>query len=321
MQPLSILIVAAALGLANAGVTAVAVDEPRPTTDSSYVYPNIADISHATSSLVGFLHKYFTAKTLRDLDTFAGYFTPGSQDVYFDATVGLTVPQSILAAELAVLFNASTPDAKSYPLRIIGDMNSAVVLSVSTPGLFKAESRPISAVDFKDGKAARWIDYWDGRLSPLISERAPENKFPKTFGESNITTKPSPVIYKVATKLFNALTAGNSKAASSLFTSDAVLEDRSLRTRIEGQLGIEQYLNRSLHGTPYGLGSKMRHVVGGVQGGAYEWIGSPAAGSPNGITALELNYQGQITGFYTVWDSSRTSNHTVEALVGFAVAE
>ncbi|KAL7896766.1 hypothetical protein HDV63DRAFT_405301 [Trichoderma sp. SZMC 28014] len=142
MQPRSILIGATALGLVNAGVTAVPVNEPQLENGSSFVYPNIADVSHATPSLVGFLHKYFTAKTLRDLTTFAGYFTPGTQDVYFDATVGLAVPRSMLAAELAVLFNASTPEGRSYPLRIIGDMNSAV-LSVSTPGLFPTE-RPIA---------------------------------------------------------------------------------------------------------------------------------------------------------------------------------
>jgi hypothetical protein len=65
----------------------------------------------------------------------------------------------------------------------------------------------------------------------------------------------------------------------------------------------------------------MRHVVGGVQGGAYEWIGSSVSGTPNGITALELDYHGQITGLFTVWDSSRTSNKTLEALVGFSIAE
>jgi hypothetical protein len=321
MQPRSILIIATALGLVNARATAVASNKPHPTTDSSYVYPNIADDSHASYSLVEFLHKYFTAKTLKDLNTFAGYFIPGSQDVYFDATVGLAVPQSILASELAALFNHSTPDAKSYPLRIIGDTNSAVIISVSTPGLFGAESRPISAVDFKDGKMARWIDYWDGRLSPLIGSRTPDSSFPKTFGESSITTKPNAIIDNVATKLFKALSTGNSTAASSLFTSDAVFEDRALRTRIEGQISIEQYLSRSIHTTPYGVGSKLRHIVGSVQGGAYEWIGSSPAGSPNGITALELNYEGQITGLFTVWDSSRASNKTVEALVGFAVVE
>ncbi|KAM0245683.1 hypothetical protein ACHAQJ_010479 [Trichoderma viride] len=291
MQPISVFVIATAWGFANTGITAVTPNQhhqPSP----SYVYPNIADASHATYSLVDFLHKYFTAKTLRDLETFASYFIPTSQDVYFDATVGLAVPQSSLAAELMQLFSASTPDAKSYTLRIIGDMNSAAVLSVSTPGLFGAESRPISAADFKDGKVTRWIDYWDGRLSPLISERASDKDFPKAFGESSITTKPNPTLSNITTKLYNALSTGNSQTASTLFFSDAVFEDRALRTKIEGQLGIEQYLNRSLHDIPYGIGSQLRHIVGGIEGGAYGWIGNSAAGTPNGITALELNYHG-----------------------------
>jgi hypothetical protein len=311
---------AAALSLAGSATSAAVPRDSHPTTPS-YIYPNIADTSHATHSLVDFCHAYFTAKTLRNLTEFASYFIPTTQDVYFDATVGLAVPQSSLAAALAVLLNASTPDAMSYPLRIIGDMNSAVVLSVDTPGLFGTEVRSISAVDFGEGKAARWIDYWDGRLNPLLGQRAPDGQFPTTFGESAIKTKPNPAIQTVTTTLHAALSTGNSTAAADLFSFDAVFEDRSTHTRIEGQSSIEEYLQRALPDAPYGIGATVRHVVGGLQGGAYEWIGAPVAGTPNGITALELDTTGKITGLYTLWDSSRTSNATLEALVGFSIVE
>ena len=315
--------ITAATALALAGIATTA---PAPyktdLTNPSYVYPNIADISHATPSLADFLHKYFTSKTLRDFTTFASYFISTNKAVYFDATAGLVVPQSQLAAELAAFLNTSNPDAKSYPLKIIGDMNSATVLSVDTPGLFGAGVRGISAVNFnKQGKILRWIDYWDGRLNPNIAQRTPANKFPKTFGESSITTEPNPVIEKVAAKLHAGLSTGDPAAVASLLSFDAVFEDRSTHTRIEGRPGIEQYLHRALSDAPYGKGSKVRHVVGNLQGGAYEWIGNSKTGSPNGITALELDYEGRITSLFAMWDASRTSNKTVEALVNFAIAE
>ncbi|KAK4890410.1 hypothetical protein LTR27_010938 [Elasticomyces elasticus] len=314
MHPSTLSLVATALAVTRTGLAAVAPN------GLSYVYPNVAYTDHSTSSLVTYMHKYFTAKTLRDLPTFASYFTPTDDDVYFDATVGLTVPQSGLAAALAMLLVGDNPNAKSYPTRIIGDTNSAVVLNLDTAGFFgPTESRAISAIDFKDGKIARYIDYWDGRLNPSISGRTPEDKFPETLGESSITAKRNPVISGVATKLYDALSTGDSAAAFALFTHDAVFEDRATRTRIEGQTGIQQYLQRVHQVAPYGIGSRLRHIVGDVQGGAYEWIGNAATGSPNGITALELDYQGKITALYTVWDSSRTSNETLGTLVGFNI--
>jgi len=302
--------------------TAISVHRSPNQKTPLYVFPNIADISHATPSLVEFCHMLYTAKSLHNFVAFASLFTPGNQTTYFDAIAGIAVPQSMLAADLTILTNGSSPDSISYPLRIIGDLNSAVILSVDTPGLFgPTEIRAISAVDFKDGKAARWIDYWDARGNPAAALRVPDDQFPTTFGESSVKTMPNTAIQNAATKLYAALSSGNSTAASDLFTADAVFEDRSLNTRIEGQSGIKGYLQRVLPIVPYGVGSTVRHIVGSGQGGAYEWIGASAAGSPNGITVLELDSQGQITAFIAVWDASRTSNTTVDALVGLSISE
>lgn len=312
---------AAGLALTSSAVATPVQFHPNVKTPSE-VYPNIADITHATPSLVDFCHSYFTAKSLQDLDAFVGYFTPTTQNVYFDATIGLAVSQANLAADLKSLLNASTTDGKSYPLRIIGDFNSAVVLSVDTPGLFgPVEARSISAVDFTDGKAARWIDYWDGRLNPQIDERTPDDQFPTSFGESKIKKKRNPAIQNAATKLHTALSTGDSTAAAGLFAFDAVFEDMATNTRLEGRASIKAYLQRALPSVPYGVDATVRHIVGGVQGGAYEWIGAPGAVSRNGITALELNYHGEITRLTTVWDTSRASNATLVALTGLAIGK
>ena len=289
---------------------------------SSYLYPNIADTSHATPELVNFIHELFTAKTRHDAEAFASLFTPSKMDAYFDAVVGIAVPQTGLAAALNELWNGSATGSKSYPLRIVGNMHSAAVWSVDTPGLFgPTEVRPLSTIDFTDGKANRWVDYWDGRLSPSLADRTPENKFPKTFGEEYEKTKPNPAMNTVATKLYDALSSGNATMAADLFTPDAVFEDRSTRTQIEGQIDIQQYLGRVLHIAPYGVGSKLRHIVGSSQGGAYEWIGNEVTGTPNGVTGLELNSAAEITSLSIIWDASRTRNATLETLVQKAIIE
>lgn len=67
--------------------------------------------------------------------------------------------------------------------------------------MFGFETHTIAAVDFIDGKVARWVDDWDGRHDGLIALKSPSNEFPKTFGESNITTTPNPVIKNVTSQI------------------------------------------------------------------------------------------------------------------------
>jgi hypothetical protein len=127
------------------------------------------------------------------------------------------------------------------------------------------------------------------------------------------------VIKKVTSQLNDALSAGNSIAAASLFAFDAVFEDRTTRTRIEGRNSIQEYFSRALASVPYGNGTIVRHVVGSLTGGAYEWIGAPTAPTQNGISGFKLNSNGSITILSTVWDSSQVSNSTMEMLVQLAV--
>ncbi|UKZ82853.1 hypothetical protein TrVFT333_010653 [Trichoderma virens FT-333] len=154
-------------------------------------------------------------------------------------------------------------------------MNSAVDFSEDAPDIFGYETRTIAAVNFKDGKVARWVDYWDGRHDGLIALKSPCDKFPKTFGEFNITT-PNPVIHNITSQLNDALSTGNSIAAASLFSFDAIFEDRITLTGIEGS----------------------------SRGGTYEWMGSPTAPTRNGISGFQLDSNGSTTIFSTVWGSS-----------------
>jgi hypothetical protein len=145
--------------------------------DASSLYPNIADISHATPALVDFLHGFFTTKSLHNIDGWASYFAPIG-DVYFDAIIGFGVDKANIPSAFSQFLNQGKPDGRSYPLTIIGDMNSAVVFGEDTPDMFGFETRTIAAVDFRDGKVARWVDYWDGRHDGLIALKSPSDEFP-----------------------------------------------------------------------------------------------------------------------------------------------
>lgn len=210
------------------------------------------------------------------------------------------------------------PESRSYPLRIIGDTNSAVVMMVDTPDMFGDEIRAVAALDFRNGKILRQVDYWDGRRNAVIGGRVPDDQYPSTFGESVVRTKPNSVIQTVSKMLSSALSKGNSTAAAELFTSDGILEDFSIRARVEGQKAIERYLKRASHSLPYGSGSSLRHVVGSIRGGGYEWINQEGAGR-NGIIAIELNLDGQIIRLSSVWDASKASNTTMDTLAGHSI--
>jgi hypothetical protein len=54
---------------------------------------------------------------------------------------------------------------------------------------------------------------------------------------------------------------------------------------------------------PYGGGARVRHVVGGNAGGAYEWTNSRGP-IPRGVSALQLNAAGQIVRLSSIWDGS-----------------
>jgi hypothetical protein len=285
----------------------------------SDLYPDMVDTSHASPLAAEFFQGYFTAKGLHDANWWLQFFHP-TQVVYYDATLGEGFPSRSLVVTAFTENAQSWPkNATSYPLQILGDTASAVVHYVDTPGLFgAAEIRSISAVDFRDGKVTRQVDYWDGRQNPDITSRSPDDQYTYDLGLSTVGEDAAPDMNETAHRLNAALSAGDAEAAAALFSYDAIFEDTTLRTREEGQLAIGRYLQRALAQLPYGPGTTLRHVLGSVHGGGYEWQidGQPTR---NGITALELDSSGLITRLSTVWDGSRISDSAIQALVALSI--
>jgi hypothetical protein len=192
------------------------------------------------------------------------------------------------------------------------------VAFTDTPELFGGELRILGAVDFADDKVLRWVDYWDAagfdeKLYRTL--RTKPEKFPVDFKEAIIGTNASPRMVTIATRLQQAFAAGDAPAAALLFSYDAVYEDMTLRAQLLGRAAIERYLGRVLSKAPFGTGSRLRHVVGSVPGGGFEWYGSPYTGVPGGITALALDQEGEVQRLTSVYDGRTFSAGDRRALV------
>ncbi|KAI0856684.1 hypothetical protein F4860DRAFT_492008 [Xylaria cubensis] len=278
------------------------------------LYPRIADTSHASPQLVQLLTRYYTAKSLYRVDEWAGFFDPNLA-VYADTTLGLVAPQPGVNKFLHdIVEQYWQPNGTSYPLKIIGDTDGAVVVFVNTPQLFGAEIRVITSLDFKDGKVLRQVDHWDGRRNPASDGRVPDDQYPEDFAYELSLNKTNHLFGSVVQKFHAAVSAANTSLATSLLSYDAVLEDYSLRVRIEGRLAIGRYFDRALKSVPYGAGSSLRHMVGSAQGGGYEWVENSAT-RRTGITAIELNSDGLITQITTIWDTVKTTEQGLQELM------
>jgi hypothetical protein len=276
-------------------------------------YPDIADTSHATEKAAQIFRGFFTAKSAHDPGALMTYFAPDPV-LYIDASSGNQWPthQSLTDVFQRFLPNAQ-PDALSYPLRIVGDEHSAVVEFEDTPALFGKELRILGSVTFDDqGRVVRWIDYWDGRSSERKTQILPS--YPTDFHDKVVNA--SPKIIRAAGALQQAFTSGDAAAATAMFSFDAVYEDMAAHTRLVGQLQIGRYLGRALAQVPYGRGASVAHVVGGDMGGGYEWLAaSAAAPMRRGNTELELDADGKITRFVTVYDSGLLPDDRYRQLV------
>ncbi|EEU38304.1 uncharacterized protein NECHADRAFT_77138 [Fusarium vanettenii 77-13-4] len=275
-----------------------------PSSSPTPLYPDIADIRHATPALVEFLRHYFQAKSRHDADEWIKDFDT-SKITYIETVLGLHLNSANFEATTKAIMATWGADARSYPLRIIGDTHSAVMFFVDTPAMFGSELRGIAALDMENGKVVRQVDYWDGRRAPLAETRVPESQYPTGFGELAVQRTRNPVLQGIVNELHAGLSTGNSSITAALFDVDAVWEDRTTRTVLDGRLAIERYLARALSSLPYGTDATVRHVVGNEQGGGYEWIGGPGAVARHGMTALKLNKNGLITWICPVWDASR----------------
>lgn len=268
-------------------------------------YPQVVDDSHATPEAGQFFGSFFAAKSKHDVAATMKHFSP-ELATYTDATLGWPLDGFDAVEAIFSQYMPKWPaSGLSYPTRILGDTRSALVAFTDTPELFGGELRILGAVDFKDGKIVRWVDYWDSsRFDSVLYQkiRTPEDKFPTDFKEETIGLNASPAIRVVARNLQRALAQGDSDTAASMFSYDAVYEDMALRTQLQGRAEIQAYLSRVLSSAPYGKGSRLRHIVGNGLGGGFEWFGSPSGPVSAGITALELDGYGRIIRLTTVYD-------------------
>jgi hypothetical protein len=301
---------------APASASASAVPDHRNSDRRRLPYPDVADVSHASSRAVEIFRGFFSAKSRHDPDALMRYFDRDSV-LYIDASSGNVWPTwDSLNGVFHAFLPPAPPAALSYPLRIVGDEHSAMVEFEDTPELFGKELRILGSVTFnRKGKIARWIDYWDGRSSLRATSIGPS--YPVDFHDGVLHA--APVILDVASALQAAFAAGDAATATALFSFDAEYEDMAAHTRVRGQLQIERYLARALASLPFGIDATLAHVEGSHRGGGYEWRAAPAA-SPmrRGHTALELDSAGRISRLTAVYDSGLLTYRDYQALVMLA---
>src|SRR4029077_15615680 len=151
---------------------------------------------------------YFTAKREQKPVPTTDHFSEAHL-TYIDAALGWPFYNKKGMTEIFEPLSAKwPPTGLSYPTRISGDMHSAVVAFTDTPELFGAEIRILAAIDFKDGKVVRWIDYWDGRsfgAEAAAKMRTPPDKFPTNFDYEVASEGASAKIKDMSQKLASAL--------------------------------------------------------------------------------------------------------------------
>lgn len=318
-RKLSTITLAAAIAVGSLAVS------PSRAAPGGSLFPEVLDASHATKASSAFFHSFFSAKSRHDVGATMSHFSTKSV-TYVDATLGWVFPSHEALNGVFAQYMPKWPaSGLSYPTRILGDERSAIVAFTDTPELFGSEIRILAAVDLKDGKVVRWVDYHDGRsfgAALAAKMRTPSDKFPTDFKEGSApNNNASARLVSTASKLQAACTSGDAKAAAALLSSDAVYEDMTLRLQIQGKLAIERYLARALPKLPAGAGSTLLHAVGNDLGGGYEWQTAPAYRKTvrRGLTAVSLDAEGKVSRLTTVWDGAMISDTDLKALATLAL--
>lgn len=279
------------------------------------LFPKLAETSKAAPETVEFFDDFFSAKSRHDVEGTMSFFSPELL-TYTDAVLGWPLDTYDTLKGVFASYMPNWGDGRSYPFRIIGGPDSAIVAFIDTPELFGGEIRLLGSVDLKDGKIVRWVDYWDSTGFPTEvydKVRTPADQFPTDFKEAGIADNASPTIVKLATEVQRALATGDIDALASQLSYDVVYEDFALRTQQLGQAATRRYLERIDATAPFGKGAELVHVVGGDQGGGFEW--RSADGKIRGVTAFELDAEGKITRLTTTYDGRLLPEVTHDELV------
>jgi hypothetical protein len=280
--------------------------------------PGVTDTSHCTPEVAELFRGLFTAKSEHDVPAVMSYFSKANT-TYIDACLGIALTSwQEVNSEFSKVFPTLPASALSYPLRIVGDAQSAAVEFVDTPAFFGSigEIRALSPVVFdSQGKITRWVDYWDGRSS--LFQNAVTSTYPTNFQDSEQNA--GPAVVQAAGALQTAFAAGDTAAAVALMTPDVVHEDMAAHTRVRGQLQAQRYYTRALSQLPYGPGAALVHAEGSAQGGGYEWsAAAEAAPMRRGHICIELDQAGKISRLTAIYDSSLLSYQAYQSLVGAA---
>jgi hypothetical protein len=286
------------------------------------VYPQVVQANHAAPATAHLFEAFFAAKSEHDVERTMGFFAP-DMVTYTDATLGWPMPSfEALKGVFANYMPKWPATGLSYPVRILGGPHSALVDLIDTKELFGSELHVLAAVDIKDGKIVRWIDYWDGNrfdANAYGQMRTASDKFPSDFQERKVGEDSSALIRDVSVKLQRALAKGDAVAAAALFSSEGIYEDRTLNTEILGPAAIERYLVRILPSAPFGKDATLRHVVGGNLGGGFEWVSGPSSRQLSGVTAIELDGAGKVTRLTTVYDGRQLTPETLEKFAALSL--
>ncbi|WP_051807999.1 hypothetical protein [Actinoplanes subtropicus] len=273
--------------------------------------PTVVDTSHAAPEVARLFGSYFRDKSAADVEATMAHFAK-SPCTYIDAILGWPSYTWQSVHDVFAQYMPTWPaGAKSYPTRIIGDSTSAVVFFTNTPGLFgPSELRTIGVVNFQYGKIARWVDYWDGRhygIANLDAVKLPDDQFPPDFKESTVGETAAPRLKRVVAELAAALRAGDAAHAAALFAPDASLTDLVSHVQVVGPRSIASFLGNAGSQLPFaGPSTAVRHVVGSIAGGGYEWTATGQV--PRGVNAIELDPWGKITNLMSFWDGARASD-------------
>ena len=154
--------------------------------------------------LAATLERFFEIKTSCDVDGTMSYFAPDLA-TYTDATLGWNLDSFQALRDVFTQYMPGWgPPARSYATRILSNEVSALVHMVDSPELFGGELRILAAVDWRDGKIIRWVDYWDAAAFPdeLYSQfRTPDAEFPRDLKDAEIPTQAAPEIVAAATAI------------------------------------------------------------------------------------------------------------------------
>lgn len=296
----------------------------------SMISPLKADVTGNTSTLnasyvtqdqgSAFFQSYFFSKTKRDVEATVAHFDE-TDLVYIDVPLGWSFHGRQAMRQVFSQYMPNWPDsASSYPLRVLGNETSALVAFVNTPELFGSEIRAFAAVDTRDGKVIRWVDYWDGKhfgRERTNSLRNSSTNQISDYKDAIAGTATKTRIFDVSHRLHDALGHFAENDLGQLFTDDAVYEDLTLHVLFQGKNAILNYLDRAKKKHPFGSDAELAHVVGDSQSGGYEWIAASAFKTTvrRGITALELDETGRITRLTTLWDGSAISDAQLSELL------